>query len=83
MTVPTDGKPKNVNTGEIENWGLETNIGYRINPHWQVNATIAGCTWRIRWLPLPNINSYAGVDFTQGRWGVSTGVQYIKTFPPT
>ena len=33
MTVPTDGKPKNVNTGKIENRGIEANIGYRITPH--------------------------------------------------
>ena len=38
MTVPTDGKPKNVNTGKIENRGIEANIGYRITPHWHVNA---------------------------------------------
>ena len=32
MTVPTDGKPKNVNTAMIENRGMEANIGYRITP---------------------------------------------------
>ena len=78
MTVPTDGKPKNVNTGEIENWGLETNIGYRINPHWQVNANYSWLHMENPVVAAPEHKLYAGVDFTQGRWGVSTGVQYIK-----
>ena len=78
MTVPTDGKPKNVNTGEIENWGLETNIGYRINPHWQVNANYSWLHMENPVVAAPEHKLYAGVDFTRGRWGVSTGVQYIK-----
>ena len=78
MTVPTDGKPKNVNTGEIENWGLETNIGYRINPNWQVNANYSWLHMENPVVAAPEHKLYAGVDFTQGRWGVSTGVQYIK-----
>ena len=78
MTVPTDGKPKNVNTGEIENWGFETNIGYRINPHWQVNANYSWLHMENPVVAAPEHKLYAGVDFTRGRWGVSTGVQYIK-----
>ena len=29
-------------------------------------------------IAAPGHKLYAGVDFTRGRWGVSTGVQYIK-----
>ena len=61
MTVPTDGKPKNINTGEIENWGVESNISYRITSCWQIKRQLQlAATWRIRWWPLPVINSMQG-----------------------
>ena len=31
QTIPVDGKPRNVNTGEIENYGAELEAQYRIN----------------------------------------------------
>ena len=62
MTTQTDGRPMNVNSGDIENWGAEGNIAWRINRQWNVNANY----------------SYAGADFRQGRWNISTGIQYIK-----
>lgn len=77
-TVPTNGKPLNVNTGEIENWGIETNIGYRITSHWQVNANYSWLHMENPVVAAPEHKLYAGVDFTQGRWGISTGLQYIK-----
>ena len=78
MTVPTDGKPKNVNTGKIENRGIEANIGYRITPHWQANANYSWLHMENPVIAAPGHKLYAGVDFTRDRWGVSTGVQYIK-----
>ena len=30
--------PRNINSGEIENWGIEANIAYRINSLWSVSA---------------------------------------------
>lgn len=29
-------------------------------------------------LAAPEHKLYAGADFTQGRWGLSTGIQYVK-----
>ena len=78
MTVPTDGKPKNVNTGEIKNRGVETNINYRITPHWQVNANYSWLHMKNPVVAAPEHKLFAGADFTYGRWGVSTGLQYIK-----
>ena len=45
--------PLNINSGEIENWGVEANINYRIGISMPI---IVGCTWRIRFLPLPDIS---------------------------
>lgn len=69
---------KNVNSGEIENWGVETNIGYRINPRWRVNANYSWLHMENPVLAAPEHKLYAGVDFVQGRWSISTGLQYVN-----
>ena len=78
MTIREDGRPHNVNSGKIENWGLETNAAYRINPHWNVNANYSWVHMEHPVISAPEHKLYAGADFTQGRWNVSTGIQYIK-----
>ena len=70
--------PLNINSGEIENWGLETNIGYRMNSHWNVNANYSWLHMENPVLAAPEHKLYAGVDYTSGRWSVSTGIQYVK-----
>lgn len=69
---------KNVNSGEIENWGVETNLGYHINRHWQINANYSWLHMENPVLAAPEHKLYAGADFTQGRWSLSTGIQYVK-----
>lgn len=69
---------RNLNSGEIENWGAEANIGYRINSHWNINANYSWLHMENPVLAAPEHKLYAGADFTSGRWGISTGVQYIK-----
>ena len=78
MTIREDGRPHNVNSGKIENWGLETNVAYRINPHWNINANYSWVHMEHPVISAPEHKLYAGADFTQGRWNVSTGIQYIK-----
>lgn len=68
---------KNVNSGEIENRGIEANIGYRIR-HWQVNANYSRLYMKKPVLAAPEHKLYAGVNFSQWRWNLSTGMQYIK-----
>ena len=38
MRMPIDGRPLNVNTGKIENAGVEAQVAYRIVPAWSVDA---------------------------------------------
>ena len=78
MTTPVDGRPHNVNSGEIENWGAEGNIAYRINRQWNVNANYSWVHMEHPVISAPEHKLYAGADFRQGSWGVSTGIQYIK-----
>lgn len=69
---------KNVNSGEIENWGIETNIAYQLNAHWNINANYSWLHMENPVLASPEHKLYAGVNFLQGRWNLTTGMQYIQ-----
>ena len=77
MTVREDGRPKNVNSGRIENWGAEAYAAWSINSHWRVNANYSWLHMEYPVISAPEHKLYAGVDFTHGRWSASTGVMYI------
>ena len=78
MTTQTDGRPMNINSGDIENWGAEGNIAWRINRQWNVNANYSWVHMENPVISAPEHKLYAGADFRQGRWNISTGIQYIK-----
>ena len=77
MTVREDGRPKNVNSGRVENWGAEAYAAWSINSHWRVNANYSWLHMEYPVISAPEHKLYAGVDFTHGRWSASTGVMYI------
>ena len=78
MTTQTDGRPMNINSGDIENWGAEGNIAWRINRQWNVNANYSWVHMENPVISAPEHKLYAGADFRQGHWSISTGIQYIK-----
>lgn len=77
MTSQLDGRPKNINSGEIENWGMEANVGYRINTSWSANANYSWLHMENPVLSAPEHKLYVGLNFTKGRWAISTGGQYV------
>jgi len=77
QTVAVDGRPMNVNTGKIENRGMETNATYRINPSWSVSANYSWLKMKYPVVAAPEQKLYADVNFFRGKWNASTGVQYI------
>lgn len=68
----------NQNSGEIENWGAEANIGYQFNPVWGVTANYSWLHMENPVLASPEHKLYGGVNFRKGRWSASTGIQYVK-----
>lgn len=68
----------NQNSGEIENWGAEANVGYRFNPVWSVMANYSWLHMENPVLASPEHKLYGGVNFRKGRWSASTGIQYVK-----
>ena len=77
MRVPVDGRPMNINTGRIENAGAEAQIGYRLSPVWSFSANYSYLHMENPVLASPEHKLYGSVDFSRGRWYLSTGIPYI------
>lgn len=67
----------NQNTGHIENAGVELQAAYRINRRWSVDSNYSYLHMKNPVIAAPEHKLYAGMNFSQGRWNVSTGLQYI------
>lgn len=70
--------PLNINSGKIKNWGIESNISYHINSHWNINANYSWLHMENPVLAAPEHKLYTGTDYKSGRWSISTGLQYVK-----
>ena len=68
----------NQNSGEIENWGAEANVGYQFNSVWSVMANYSWLHMENPVLASPEHKLYGGVNFRKGRWSAYTGIQYVK-----
>ena len=77
MRMPIDGRPLNVNTGKIENAGVEAQVAYRIVPAWSVDANYSYLHMDNPVLASPEHKLYVETAFSKGRWNVSTGLQYV------
>ena len=78
VAVPREGAtPLNLNTGEIENSGVEAQVAFRISPTWSVNANYSFLHMENPVLAAPEHKLYAETTFAKGRWSLSTGVQYV------
>ncbi|MGI6243922.1 MAG: TonB-dependent receptor [Prevotella sp.] len=78
QTVMQDGRPRNVNTGEIKNYGIELQADYRINGHWTINTNHSLLHMKHHVLAAPRYKGFAGVSFTQNKWTANVGLQYIN-----
>lgn len=73
-----DGKPRNVNTGEIENWGFELETAYRLDSHWSLKANGAFLHIKNKVVAAPELTAYAGANYHCGKWFATLGLQYIN-----
>ena len=76
-TQMTDGKPLNVNTGEIENKGIELEANYNICANWNVNANYSYLDMENPVIASPEHKLYVGARFQKNKWMASAGLQYV------
>ena len=68
---------QNVNTGEIENYGVEVEADYRANRHWSFNTNHSLLHMENKVVAAPTYKGYLGVRYHDRQWTVNTGLQYI------
>lgn len=70
---------KNVNTGEIENYGAELDAQYRIDSHWSVNTNHSLLKMKkADIMAAPKYKGFVGANYRQDRWHVTAGIQYLS-----
>jgi iron complex outermembrane receptor protein len=69
---------KNINTGEIENWGVEIEGAWRINSHWALNTNHSFLHMKNPVVAAPTYKGFVGADFRYDKWTVIAGLQYIN-----
>ena len=78
QTIPVDGKPRNVNTGEIENYGAELELAWRVNGHWSLSTNHSLLHMENPVVAAPTYKGFLGVDYRCCKWTVNAGLQYIN-----
>ncbi len=78
QTQPIDGKPRNVNTGEIENKGFELEAAYTVDSHWTLKANAAYLHMKNKIIAAPEQTAFAGATYRCGKWRASLGLQYVN-----
>lgn len=68
---------QNVNTGELNNKGIEFELQYRINSHWTLNTNHSWLDMRQPVLSAPKYKSLAGVTMSYGRWRANVGLTEV------
>ena len=68
---------QNVNTGEIENYGLELEAQWRVSSQWTVTTNHSLLHMEHPVVAAPEYKGYLGASYQRGRWSVNAGLQYI------
>ena len=69
---------KNVNTGQVENFGFELEARYPIDNHFSINANTSFLHMKNKVVGAPTATGYVGLDYRQRRWFATLGVQHIE-----
>ena len=78
QTMQVDGKPRNVNTGEIENWGVEVELKYPLGHHLSISANTSYLHMKNKIVAAPTYTDYIGLNYRYNKWLITAGLQYIN-----
>lgn len=78
QNVMTDNGPKFINTGTIENSGIEAELSWNIDSHWTLNNNYSLLHMHNKVIASPEFKSFIGGGYTGGRWKANAGLQYIR-----
>jgi iron complex outermembrane receptor protein len=67
-----------VNTGKIENYGMELEADYRINSHWSLSTNHSLLHMKNHIVAAPTYKGFLGANYNCCKWTVVAGLQYIS-----
>ena len=76
-TVRSGGRPSNINTGEMENWGVELEAAYDVTRALKLNANYSFLDMNHPVTGAPEHKLYVGANYSVGRFAFATGLQYV------
>lgn len=76
-TTVIDGRPRNVNTGKIENTGAELEATWNVNSHLSLTTNHSVLHMVHHVTAAPEYKGYLGATWRQSRWEIVAGVQQI------
>lgn len=87
QTVRKDGRPLNVNTGRVKNFGVEFMANYKLLSNLSLNTNYSYIHMKDPVLAAPKHQFYFGGAYDYNKWSFQTGIQYInklftQTTPP-
>lgn len=68
---------KNVNTGKIENSGVELEAAWHINKYWTLNTNHSFLHMHNPVVAAPEYKGFLGANFNYQKWSAVAGMQYI------
>ena len=69
---------KNVNTGEIENYGAELEATYPVSTCFTINGNASYLHMKNKIVAAPEATCYLGADYHHNKWMATLGVQYVN-----
>jgi len=79
QTMQVEGKPRNVNTGEIENWGVEAEVKYPVGRYFSVMCTSSYLHMKNKIVAAPEQMIFLGINYnSRGKWSATMGLQHIE-----
>ena len=77
QTVRVPNGMLNINTGEVDNAGIEVEAGWQISPSWNVAVQYSWLHMKRPILASPEHKACASISYSSRRWSVSTDWQYV------
>lgn len=78
MQMPVSGGKRFMNTGEIENYGLEVEMKYPIDQHFDMTCNYSYLHMKNKVIAAPEQMTYLGINYHQGKWFATMGLQCVE-----
>ena len=77
ITIPINGRPLNINSGEVENKGFELTVNYHATENLRLSANYSLLDMTYKIVGAPEHKFYVSGNYSYNKWNLSSGLQYL------